>query len=244
MKRIQWHLVALLVSMTTLLISGCGGGGGGGPAPVTPPPPALPVAVNASAAWANLFAATRTFNVSGVGVDGASYTASVTITPGTSTGNGGPMDTITTTALVNKNGALLGNGGSTLFATPGTLVPQIYTDTSGYCAFFSNATAPTTTNAVMGQSGALFNATMSPYTASTNNCDTTTLTGLAINEIWSIYGDVSTGVAYFCVDSTNSGTSSTTESDCVQVDVAGNLGTKARVTIGNGASTIVTMTGG
>lgn len=222
----------LLAALSASVLAACGGGGGdsgGGP---PPPPPPAPTTINAAVAWRNFVTTSQTWNVTGTGSDGQSYTLGLVLTPGgTQMFPVNGTNYATTTANVSLK---IGNlavqtsnsisyfDGSTyvLTGTRNTVPPNPST-----CSVATVSAVPPT-SANIGTSGALH--TFNDLNGCLNNSPSE---GTSITT-WSVESE--NGVTFFCLNTTSrnlNGLVESTEADCVQTAADGTLGAKARVSL-------------
>lgn len=215
---LRFRRLAALACIVAL--AGCGGGGGDA---------GFTGSFAVAAAWRNVLASNASYTLSGVGSDNASYTLQVAMaTAGAEayppTGQVG-LRSLDTSSLF-RNGVALGPTTTTttyVDATTGALIGARSSD--GDCATVTaNGVLPA--GAGIGSAGVLFDATL--Y----DGCAPGAQVAGVILADWSV--EALDGIAFFCVTAEqrdNANTVVGTESDCIEIDEAGNLGSRARFTV-------------
>lgn len=218
---------------SAVLVAACGGGGSSGG------PEALPATTSnstpvgtydAKKAWVNLFSTTRTWTVVGVGSDTRTYNLSLAVAPG---GTGTfPVTGVASNTSIFHN--VLMDGAVVLqdvlneqFLDPDYRMLGSRLSTDGgppTCSKTEVVAALPGTGAPIGTTGPLYAAT------TLDNCSSTATTLGTSYHTWSLLSEG--GVVYLCVSSSNRfiGEASDRVSEtCVETDVNGNLGAKARI---------------
>jgi hypothetical protein len=185
-------------------------------------------------AWRNLLtgSTTHAWSVSGIASDGKSYTVSLSTAAGPTevfsmTGNSYPSGDVT--GAIGISGLALNTSVSRSYYDAVTFqVLGTRTTINAEPATCSIATAiaapPTAAN--VGQSGAL--NTFNDYNGCTSSA---AKTGTSVTT-WSLEADG--GFTFLCLNTTtkdNANTVTSTESDCVEANTDGSLGTHARVSV-------------
>ena len=214
-------LVAAVAAAMTL--AACGGGGSSDAGSTE--------SFAATAAWNNLYAADRSWHLEGTDNASNPWTVDLAIRLGTDstyplTGAAGRQRHLDSSATLR--GVSQGSGTATYYLDPtsNALVGVRTVDTAtgeATCATMTGSVLPPSA-APLGGTGVLANWT------SYDGC----LTGAAVTgtgvSTWRLTAE--SGTNYFCVESSSTeGTTTTGEQDCFQIDTAGNIGTKGRVTV-------------
>ena len=198
------------VAAAALSLTACGGGGGySGNVPS-----ALDFKVDSAV---SAYASTpHQFNLTGV-LDGVTYTASFSLTPGAQAAfEGKPASTAVQTLALRANGTLASETTTThYFATSPYYLAYGAVDQvdGGYSVFNQTANLPLT--ARVGQSGPLGTGTDYADIRKLQVTDTSTVT-------WSLEADTAS-TALLCVNTVIPGTPAITGSECYRVDANGTL---------------------
>ncbi|HUG23570.1 hypothetical protein [Piscinibacter sp.] len=220
-------------------LAGCGGGGSSsGDGGFKPPGDD----VDARAAWENLLTTTRTWVVSGVASDGFSYTASISVAPGSAlafpvTGNTAARS-IASIVLTRGAATVDSRIAETFFDAATGFVVGLRHSIDGvgtFCSPAASAAVPPDA-AANGSSGALFTID------ELDGCLVSSAKIGSATQTWSVEFESETGITFFCTNATErtlSGSVIATESDCIEVSADGSLGNKARVTVSSAGFTLV-----
>ena len=219
----------LAMLMAAGALSACGGGGGDA---------GSTDGFAAAQAWTNLLAANRSWSLSGSDNYGNTYQITEAIRVGT---NGTfPVSGATTRRVFQEESVSLNGGGATtgtntlfLDLSSGLPLGSQFVDPedgSSTCSLTSGATLPPAT-AMLGDQGVLFTA------AELNGCTSTSAQTGSTTLRWRL--DTENGINYFCLNEANTDSSGSVTADmCYEVDTAGTIGSRARLTI------TMTVTGG
>lgn len=223
MKR---HLAGGALAALCLGLAACGGGGGDSGTP------AQPTTVNAAAAWRNLMTLPHSWSLSGTGSDGNAYQFSITIaTAGTEAFpvTGVSANKVNFTSVIAQGGVTIASGLVENYLDADLRVVGARTTGAGIATTCDIATSSSLlpSSATVGASGALDEMNDLPDCSSTSASTGTTV------DTWEIQQN--DGIVYFCVKSVDQDLdvqpTVETETDCIQVDADGNLGTRAIVTL-------------
>lgn len=218
----QRRLIQATLAATVLALAGCGGGGGDSGSTTS---------FNAAAAFNNLYASNRSWNLTGTDNFGINYQIGLAHRPGTAGTypvTGVPANRRFIDETVVANGVSFGTVSSTLFLDPATGTPigtqsVASTDGSVSCSRFSATGAPPTA-ALVGDTGVLGTG------FALDGCTSTAFQVGSATLNWSMLAE--SGITYFCISSTEveSGTRSV-EEQCFEVATDGSIGTRARLSV-------------
>lgn len=208
------------------VVSGCGGGSGGD-SPSETPPPVGASSVNVSQAWSNLISATGSWQTTGIGPDGKTYTLSLQSTPRSTatfkrTGESG--NTTEQVLIVSTSGSATETSRRTLYFNATNLFGVEYDD--GSCSIVPILASPLPGMSPVGSTGSVGTSYDFDSCAPQPFDD-----GVTSNE-WSIVSD--SGITLFCITSVEynrAGAVIGRDQTCIEATEAGALGTKARFTI-------------
>lgn len=218
----QRRLIQATLAATVLALAGCGGGGGDSGSTTS---------FNAAAAFNNLYASNRSWNLTGTDNFGINYQIGLAHRPGTAGTypvTGVPANRRFIDESVVANGVSFGTVSSTLFLDPATGTPigtQSVSSSDGvvYCSRFTATGAPPTA-ALVGDTGVLGAGTaLDGCSSGASQLGSATLS-------WSMVGEA--GITYFCISSTEADSSSrSVEEQCFEVGTDGSIGTRARLSV-------------
>ena len=228
-------LTTLAAAALSLALAGCGGGDSG--TDVFNPPDDV---FNVRAAWTTLLAGgPRGWTLTGTVNDGKTYEIALGVAPVANSSfplTGVPAnrtDLTTNVRLTNSTTA------------PAAALTELYYDdllrvlgtrqTSSLalegaenCSFATAAAVPPL-QAEIGDGGALFDADL------LGSCDPSSTRVATISTTWSLEFDTQANISFFCVKTMQTDTMTPprvwTEQDCVETDVRGALGLRARITV-------------
>lgn len=204
-----------------LALAGCGGGGGDAGSTET---------YAVGQAWTNLYAANRSWNLTGTDNFGLSYQYRQAHRTGT-TGNFPLTGASARRAFVDQTvtaGGINSSGTTTLYFDPvnGALLGNQFVDGSDgsiTCARINSPT-PLPATAALGSGGSLGSVA---YLSGCSSSSPQEASGAAS---WSLTLD--SGIAYFCTGfSTVDGSGTSTEEFCFETDTAGSIGSRSRITL-------------
>jgi hypothetical protein len=219
---------AWIVLACAALLSACGGGDDdSGTSPFIPPTDEFAVL----AGWQNLLTVGGTWELSGVGSDGASYEATIKIAPAAAAvfpPSGESFARTTVLASVSRNGVL--DSASTLeyFRDVDLRVQAARRTIEGTvtCAQTTASALPLTVAKIPASGPLATMDNLSPCVLGGVVDGTTTIT-------WSL--EFERGIVLLCLNSEAvdllTGQATGRESDCIQIATDGTLGSRARVTI-------------
>lgn len=218
------HKFKFLAAATAavVMLSGCGGGGGAAGTTET---------FAADAAWNNLFAASRTWRLAGNDNFGNAWVIDLAMSllaDGSYPNTGAAARLRNLDSSIALGGVPQGSGTTTYYLDPTTnalIGVRTVDNTTGEasCATMVNAALPPSA-ARPGQAGSL--ATWTSY----DGCSGSSAPTGSGSSTWRVVAE--DGINYFCMESGSSGGgSSSSEQDCFQIDTAGNIGTRGRITL-------------
>ncbi|MEO7493843.1 MAG: hypothetical protein ABIT83_20445 [Massilia sp.] len=227
--------LALLFSVIASLAACGGGGGSAGSAPPIQAPDLGDV--NVANAWHNYLTTPQTWDMPGKAADGTVFQVTVQLKPAAASAfpvSGASSQTtgqafrfsFNTTGGVDRNDTFYFNGDNVL---------GVVSAATGECGVARAVMPALPAAGSLGSNGALF--VLDNYDA----CATRKVSGGTSTVNWSI--DTDAGVTMFCLttyEDNAKGVRISTEVDCVEVDRAGTLGTKAKfaLTLADGRSLV------
>lgn len=228
------RLIALALGGAALL-SACGGGGDSGNSGFTPPSGDYAVLTG----WQNLMGVGGSWTVSGVGSDNAAWTVSLQIGPQAAVAFPPTSVSYARTSVlstVTRNNVASGTGTVEYFREADHRIQAVRSTPSGgtpTCASARStpATALPPATAAFG-SGGTFPSGALLTLDNLNSCSSGALTVGTSVATWSL--EFERGIVLLCLNSESRNASNVltgSESDCVELQPSGALGTRARVTI-------------
>jgi hypothetical protein len=229
------HLARVALPTVTLaaILAACGGGGSGGaavdtaaPLPVVAPVPAA-TGVNVAGAWKDYTTTPHSWTMPGKGSDARAYELTVVMKPGAVAAfplNGASGQTSDQSLRFSIDGANTVTTNGTLYFTTDNMLGVASTD--GACAGARAAMPALPTSSATGTSGPMF--VLDGYAG----CKTAGQSLGATAFSWSVEKDGD--VVMFCITAKqedSNGAVQTTEVDCMEANVNGTLGGRAKFTI-------------
>jgi hypothetical protein len=221
-NKLRTTRLAGLAMVMTMLMAGCGGGGGDAGSTET---------YAVGQAWTNLYAANRSWTLSGTDNFGISYQFRQAHRTGTA-GNFPVTGAAARRAFVDQtltaSGITSATGTTTVYFDPtsGALLGNQFVDGSDgsvSCARMGSPT-PLPASAALGSGGSLGSV------AYLSGCSASSPQEASGTAGWSLTLDA--GIAYFCTNfATVDGSGTSTEEYCYETDTAGTIGTRSRVTL-------------
>lgn len=221
--------------MLTVTLAACGGGGGDGPR-FSPPDDDFDVA----AAWHNLLTTSRTWSASGIGTDDRVYALTLSTSPGgidvfPVTGESAARADVSVATSVD--GVPVDGVQQTFYDPANLAVIGLRSSITGFGTTCDVATVngilPSAVKVSSSANGLLASLDL------LDGCDADAAVLGTIDLHWSL--EFETGTTYFCLTSTEralTGQVLSVESDCLQVEPGGTLGSKARVTVIQGGVSV------
>jgi hypothetical protein len=231
---------ALTFSAMALLLSACGGRndddqsnnnnkGSGIQSPPVTPPASTGVTVDVAAAWRQYLTMPRRWDIAG-NQNGNAFNLSLVVTPGSQTafpGNGQVAQTTTESLRLTFAGVASANVDGTLFYNNDSLIGILGgSGANATCAVVRTPVSGLPTSAPAGSTGTL--VTLDNF----NACATNAQRVGSVNLTWSVQQDLA--VTLFCLTTVRldtGGTTTSSQTACVQSDTQGQLGGGARLTL-------------
>lgn len=216
------RMTCLAAAAAAMLVAGCGGGGGDAGSTET---------FAAATAWDNLFAASRSWHLTGNDNFGNAWVIDLAMVPaadGTFPMTGAAARVRNLNSSVTLGGVSQGSGTTAYYLDPTTNVLLGVRTVDGStgaatCTTMSGGARPSA-SARLGQTGSL-----ASWTSYAGCSPTSAVTGTGSSS-WRVTAEGA--VNYFCMESGSSaGGSSSSEQDCFEIDTAGTIGSRGRVTL-------------
>lgn len=234
---------ALAFSAMALLVTACGGrndddelsnnnsnnNGSGIQSPPVTPPASTGVTVDVAAAWRQYLSTARRWDISG-NQNGSAFNLALVVTPSAQTtfpGNGQVAQTTTESLRLTFAGVANANVDGTLFYNNDSLIGIVGgSGANASCAVVRTPFAGLPSNATVGSTGTV--VTLDNFNACTTNAQRVG----SINLTWSVQQDLA--VTLFCLTTVRldqTGTTTNSQTACVQSNAQGQLGAGARLTL-------------
>ncbi len=232
--RLAHRLVGTLALVAGL--AACGGGGDAGAPPFSPPDDDFDVA----AAWQQLLTTSRTWSAEGIGTDGRTYTLTLHTSPG-----GDDVFPVTGESAARADASV----STTVDGVPSQGLQQTFYDPATGVVLgirrtvaSVGTTCDVSTTVGTPPSAVKVDAAANGLLATFDLLDGCRVDSAVLGTIelrWSL--EFETGTTYFCLTSTERSPGDqvlSVESDCLEVEPDGTLGSKVRVTLIQGAVSV------